>query len=89
MVKTRKAPLRMCLGCREMKPKKEMIRIVRNAESQIFVDHTSKASGRGAYVCPSRECFERVKKTNALSRALDQAIDDQVMERLMEAIVEG
>ena len=88
MVKTRKVPLRMCLGCREMKPKRELIRIVRNAEGRIFIDRTSKASGRGAYVCPSRECFDRVKKTNALSRALDHAIDEQVMKGLAETIIE-
>ena len=65
---TKKIPLRMCTGCREKKPKHDLIRIVRKPEGEIVIDTTGKISGRGAYICKSKECFEKAKKSNALSR---------------------
>ena len=68
----KKIPMRMCVGCREMRPKKELLRIVRTPEEEIRVDKTGKASGRGAYICPKAECLEKAQKIRALERALEQ-----------------
>ena len=61
-MKKRKIPLRRCVGCREMKDKRELLRIVRNNEGEIFVDPTGKKNGRGAYICKSMECFSKARK---------------------------
>ncbi len=82
----KKIPMRMCVGCREMKPKRELARIVRTPENEIKADATGKASGRGAYVCKSRECLERAKKTRALDRALEHKVGPEVFERLESEI---
>lgn len=87
-MKPRKVPMRMCVGCRDMKPKKELIRVVRSPEGAVHIDLTSKASGRGAYVCADFACLERAVKTKALERALQQKIDDSVFETL-RAELEG
>ena len=68
----KKVPMRMCVGCREMKPKKELLRIVRSPEGEISVDRTGKVSGRGAYICANAECLSRARKIKALERALDE-----------------
>ena len=65
----KKIPMRQCLGCREMKPKKELIRVVRSPEGNISLDFRGKASGRGAYVCPKSQCLKKAIKTKALERA--------------------
>ena len=87
-MKARKVPLRMCVACRQMKPKQELIRIVRSQAGEINVDATGKAPGRGAYLCGSTECLERAHKTKALGRALEAQIDQPVWERLAEGIGE-
>ena len=79
----KKIPLRQCLGCREMKPKKELIRVVRSPEGTVSVDLHGKASGRGAYVCSDTECLKRAVKSKALSRALDTEIPPEVYEELL------
>lgn len=79
---TKKTPMRMCTGCREMKPKKELIRIVRTAEGEIALDLTGKLNGRGAYVCKCKECLGKIRKTNALSRAFETAVDSQIYDKL-------
>ena len=86
---TKKIPMRMCVGCRQMRPKKELLRIVRTPEEEIKLDKTGKASGRGAYVCPAVECLEKAQKIRALERALEHKIDPQVFERLKEEIAQG
>ena len=86
---TKKIPMRMCVGCRQMRPKKELLRIVRTPEEEIKLDKTGKASGRGAYVCPAVECLEKAQKIRALERALEHKIDLQVFERLKEEIAQG
>ena len=78
----KKIPMRMCVGCREMKPKKELIRIVRSPEGEVSVDKTGKASGRGAYVCQSAACLDRARKIKALERALEHAVEPEVYDRL-------
>ena len=81
-MKTRKIPMRMCVGCREMKEKKELLRIVRNAQGEISFDRIGKAPGRGAYICPSMACFEKAVKNRGLERSFKMAIPKEVYESL-------
>lgn len=83
-MKTKKIPLRMCTGCSEMKPKKELIRVVRSKEGEVSVDLTGKKSGRGAYVCKSQECLNKAYKTKRLSRNLEVQISEDIYNRLKE-----
>lgn len=85
-MKVKKIPLRMCTGCMEMKPKKELIRVVKSPEGDVSVDLTGKKSGRGAYVCKSAECLEKAFKAKRLSRNLDIPISEEIYERLKEEI---
>ena len=85
-MKVKKIPKRMCTGCMEMKPKKELIRIVKSPEGEVSVDLTGKKSGRGAYICRSKECLEKAFKTKRLSRNLDVVISEEVAEELKEEI---
>ena len=80
--KPRKIPMRMCVGCREMKPKKELLRVVKPQEGDAHIDRTGKAPGRGAYVCDSIDCLKKARKTRALERALDASIDEAVFDQL-------
>lgn len=82
MLKKRKIPMRMCVGCREMKPKAELMRVVKPQDGDCAIDRTGKAPGRGAYVCESAECLKKAQKTKALERALEAKIDDAVFEQL-------
>jgi len=82
----KKVPLRMCLSCREMKPKKELIRIVKNNAGEIFVDDTFKAAGRGAYVCKDKACFAKCVKSKAISRQFGCAVSDEVLAKIGEKI---
>ena len=79
-MKTKKIPMRMCLGCNEMKNKREMIRGVKSPEGEISLDFTGKKSGRGAYICKSRECFEKARKARRFERSLSCKIDNSVYE---------
>jgi len=81
-VKERKVPLRKCVGCQEMKPKGELIRVVRNKENETTVDFTGKKPGRGAYICKNIECFRTARKRKSLERAFASKIDDAVYEAL-------
>ncbi|MDL2318290.1 YlxR family protein [Eubacteriales bacterium OttesenSCG-928-A19] len=74
--------MRMCVGCREMKPKRELLRVVRSPEGEISLDTTGKKAGRGAYVCPSAQCLQRAVKSRQLDRALEAKVDDDVFEAL-------
>ena len=82
----KKVPLRMCVVCREMQPKRNLIRIVKNNEGEIFVDKTFKANGRGAYLCANITCLEKAIKTKALNRAFKCEIDASVFDKLKEDI---
>jgi len=84
----KKVPMRQCLGCREMKPKRELIRVVRSPEGEVSLDFTGKKHGRGAYVCHSAECLKRAVKSKALSRALDVPVPQSVVDSLNEALLE-
>jgi len=81
-VKQRKIPLRMCIGCQEMKPKKELIRVVKNKENEISLDPIGKKPGRGAYICNSLSCFEKAKKGKKLERAFETAISEEIYTQL-------
>ena len=83
----KKIPMRQCLGCREMKPKRELVRVVRSPEGEVSLDFKGKKPGRGAYVCPGAECLKRAVKSKALSRALGVPIPESIMEELNEAAV--
>lgn len=83
-MKTRKIPMRMCLGCNERKEKRELIRVVRDSEGNVNIDYTGKANGRGAYLCHKPECFKKSLKSNALSRALEVHVGEEIMEQLRE-----
>jgi predicted RNA-binding protein YlxR (DUF448 family) len=85
-MKVKKIPLRMCTGCMEMKPKKELIRIVKTPEGEVSVDLTGKKSGRGAYICKSTECLEKAFKTKRLSRNLDVSISEEIYDKLKEEV---
>lgn len=79
-------PKRTCIGCNEIKNKKELIRIVKNKENQIFVDKTGKADGRGAYICDNIQCLEKAIKTKRLERTFETKIDEKIYEELKEKI---
>ena len=85
----KKIPMRQCLGCREMKPKRELLRVVRSPEGEVSLDTRGKKPGRGAYVCPNADCLKKAIKTRALSRALETAIPEEVMQRLAAELEEG
>lgn len=74
----RKIPLRKCVGCCEMKPKKELVRIVKSPEGEISLDITGKKNGRGAYICNNSECFNKARKAKRLEKALDTQIPENV-----------
>ena len=77
-MKTKKIPMRMCLGCNEMKPKKELVRVVKSKEGEISLDLTGKKSGRGAYICKSTECLEKARKARRFERAFSCKIDAEI-----------
>lgn len=80
----KKIPMRQCLGCREMKPKRELIRVVRSPEGKISLDFKGKAPGRGAYICPAPACLKQAIKAKALERAFSTQIPEAVYEKLNE-----
>jgi len=84
--KPRKIPMRMCVGCREMKPKQSLLRVVKPQEGDAHIDRTGKAPGRGAYVCDSIECLKKAEKIRALDRALDTKIEEGVFRALEQQI---
>ncbi len=79
---TKKLPLRQCIGCGEMKNKKEMIRVLKTSEDEILLDVTGRKNGRGAYLCPSLECFKKAVKSKGLERSFKMAIPKEVYEAL-------
>lgn len=78
----KKIPLRKCTGCGEMKPKKELVRIVRSPEGEIRLDTTGKMNGRGAYVCPDAQCLQKAKKGRRLDKAFECNVPAEIYERL-------
>lgn len=85
----KKVPMRMCAGCGENLPKKELIRIVRSPEGEISVDLTGKKSGRGAYICKKTECLKKAVKSKRLNRAFDCCVPDEIFTKLEEELLNG
>jgi len=85
-MKTRKTPLRMCVGCREMKEKREMIRVVRGPDGSVSLDPVGKKPGRGAYVCRDAACLKRAIKQKQLERQLEITLTEEVSNALNEAM---
>ena len=82
MSNNKKVPMRKCVGCQEMKSKKEMMRVLKTSEDTFELDATGKKNGRGAYLCFSKECFEKAVKNKGLERSFKQAIPKEVYEKL-------
>ena len=83
----KKIPLRKCTGCNEMKPKKELIRVLKTTEEEIILDKTGKKNGRGAYLCNSLECFKLARKSRGLERSLQVKIPDELYETLEKELI--
>lgn len=79
-------PKRMCVACREMKEKREMFRVVKNAAGEIFADFSGKAAGRGAYICNNDECVKRLKKQRLLNKVFSAPVSDEVYRRIEEEV---
>ena len=82
MNSNKKIPMRKCVGCQEMKSKKEMLRVIRTQEGEFLLDATGKKNGRGAYICYSKECFQKAVKNKGLERSFKQTIPQEVYDRL-------
>jgi predicted RNA-binding protein YlxR (DUF448 family) len=80
----KKIPLRMCVACREMKPKKEMLRIVKNAENNVFIDRKGKAEGRGAYICANEQCIKDCLKKKILNKVFEYDIPQEIYAAIKE-----
>ena len=80
----KKIPLRQCVGCGEMKSKKEMMRVIKTPEDEIVLDDTGKRNGRGAYICRERSCLQKAQKSRGLERSLKHAISDEVYDKLLK-----
>ena len=85
----KKIPMRQCVGCREMKPTKELIRVVKSPEGAISLDFRGKAPGRGAYLCPDAACLKRAVKSKALERGFEMAIPQEIYDDLLAKMEEG
>ena len=85
-MKPKKIPMRMCVGCREMKPKKELLRAVRSPDGQVSLDTTGKKPGRGAYCCYNAECLRRALKQGQLDRQLEVKLTDEVNAQLTQTM---
>ncbi len=85
-MKQKKIPLRKCNGCGEQKDKRELVRIVKNANGEISLDVTGKAAGRGAYICPNAECLRKARKTKRIDKVFECAVPSEVYEQLEEQL---
>lgn len=85
-MKQKKIPLRKCNGCGEQKDKRELVRIVKNADGEISLDLTGKAAGRGAYICPDAECLKKARKAKRIEKAFECAVPSEVYDKLEEQL---
>ena len=81
-MQTKRVPQRQCIGCRESKSKKELIRIVKTSEGTITLDRTGRKNGRGAYLCDDQDCLKKARKSNALSRSFRMNVPDAIYDEL-------
>lgn len=82
----KKQPLRQCTGCGEMKPKRELVRVVKTPEGNVMLDRSGKANGRGAYICHNTECYKKAVKAKRLERAFSMAIPAGVSEQIIKEL---
>ena len=80
-------PLRQCVGCREMKPKTALVRVIKTPEDEIFLDKTGRKNGRGAYICLNQTCLEKAKKSKALERSLKTDIPEEIYQTIAEEMI--
>ena len=85
-MKQKKIPARMCLGCHESRDKRDLLRVVKTKDGEIFLDKTGKANGRGAYICNNPACLDKAMKSNRLARSLGTQIPEEVYEQLRQAM---
>jgi len=85
----KKIPQRQCMGCRERKPKRDMIRVVRGTDGEVSLDFGGKKNGRGAYICPDMECLKKALRSKSLDRALEVTIPEEVYDRLRKEMEAG
>ncbi|MCF6464695.1 RNase P modulator RnpM [Clostridium sp. Cult2] len=85
-MRKKKIPLRKCVACNESKPKKDLVRVVRNKDGIIDVDLTGKTNGRGAYICSNMDCLNKVKKSKKLDRALEAMVPDEIFDKLKDIV---
>jgi predicted RNA-binding protein YlxR (DUF448 family) len=91
-LKNKKVPMRQCVGCRELRNKKDLMRILKTPDNNVIFDDTGRMNGRGAYICPSVECLKKARRTKAIERSLDISIPDEVydaIERQMSELDKG
>lgn len=91
-MKNKKVPMRQCVGCRELRNKKDLMRILKTPDNNVIFDDTGRMNGRGAYICPSVECLKKARRTKAIERSLDISIPDEVydvIERQMSELDKG
>ena len=81
-MKVKKIPMRMCIACHEMKPKKKMLRIVKPKEGEVFIGFTGKAAGRGAYICNDPECIKKLRKARLLNKTFSADIPQEVYDKI-------
>ena len=86
MATVKKIPLRKCTGCGEMKPKKELVRVIKTTDDRIVIDATGRMNGRGAYICHSSECLKRAIKTKAIERSLGSSVSDSIYDELKKEL---
>ncbi len=86
MIKKRKVPLRICIGCQEKMPKMELVRVVRSPEGNVVLDLTGKKSGRGAYICIKEDCFKKAVKGKRLEKNLQQPVSEELIAEISEAL---
>lgn len=82
----KKIPLRKCTGCGEMKPKKELVRVVKTPDDQVLMDLTGRINGRGAYICPNAQCLKIARKSKRIERSFEMSIPDEVYDKMEEEL---
>ncbi|MDI3538008.1 MAG: uncharacterized protein PWP12_40 [Bacillota bacterium] len=87
-MKQRRVPMRLCVGCQEMRPKKELLRVVRTPENKLEVDRTGKKPGRGAYICPVRACLDKAIQGRRLEKALEMELTPEIIRELEDRLIE-
>ncbi len=86
MQQKKKIPLRKCTGCGEMKPKKELVRVVKTPEDEVLMDLTGRVNGRGAYICPNAQCLKIARKSKRIERSFQIQIPDEIYDKMEEEL---